>query len=79
MDHTFPPSRLNGYPVIRAQDHGNGYATVMVHLSDNGATPFAVVTWWPDLNTSWMWGNYCRDASDAESAWNEVEARNAKR
>jgi hypothetical protein len=73
------PARLNGAQVVRAESHGNGYATITVELANNPVTPFVVATWWPELGTSWQWGHYCRNAREAAETFASVAARNTGR
>lgn len=73
------PAELNGSPVKAAADHGNGVFTVRVALADNPVTPFVVASYWPALGRAWSWGHYCTTAAEADSAFAEVSARNARR
>lgn len=71
------PTKLNGYPVVKANIHPS-CVTVMVHRADD-PIPFVVATWWPDLKTQWMWGHYASDADEAASAFEGASSRNATR
>jgi len=77
------PKELNGYPVIRVEQHTD-CATVMVDKPGE----YVVATWWPELKTCWMWGHYfpVREVGDdriafkdAMETFNECATRNGKR
>ena len=72
------PKTLNGYPVIRVEQHKN-CATVMVDKPGE----YVVATWWPELGSSWSWGHYFPGPADAcDEAmhdFNRTATRNAGR
>jgi len=72
------PKTLNGHAVELCHDHGNGFATVLVHMPENRVTPYCVATWWPELGQRWTWGHYCSDI-DSDDIFNDVAHRNARR
>lgn len=71
------PKTLNGYPVIRVEQH-KVCATVMVERKDD-PMPYVVATWWPDLGKSWSWGHYCETMDEATTEFNEAATRNTAR
>lgn len=73
------PQTLNGYPVVSATGHGNGYATVMVDRGPDSPHQFVVATWHDGLKTGWLWGHYEGKREDADKTFAEISERNAKR
>ena len=64
------PHILNGHRVIKIEAHNN-CATVMCDAPGK----YIVATWWPELKTSWMWGQYFhtgRDDIQEPTAWDEA-------
>lgn len=77
------PKVLNGYPVIRVEQHGE-CSTVMMA----GADKFIVATWFPNNGSGWSWGHYHHFNSDetrndalddATVSFNQAATRNARR
>jgi hypothetical protein len=79
------PTKLNGYPVIRVEQH-KVCATIMAQAPDK----LVVASWWPALGSQWMWGHYFHPRGDtvadheanrqmANAAFNEAATRNAER
>ena len=73
------PPTLNGEPVIKAEKHPNGYATVLVHQPRNQVTPYVVATWTPECGTGWSWGHYAEGKAVALECFATVAKRNAGR
>jgi len=75
---TSGPKTLNGFPVIRIENHRN-CSTVMVEKPGE----LVVATWWPELKETWMGGHYFRgtDAHDTGALrdFNQTSERNARR
>lgn len=82
------PRQLNGFPVIRVEQH-KVCSTVMVDTgNDHG---LVVATWAPAHGTAWIWGHYFplratasveetrRTHQEALDAFNATALRNAKR
>lgn len=73
------PISLNGHPVILSVPHANGHTTVMVDRGPDSGHRYVVATWAPILANTWSWGHYFADLAEANEAFREVSARNAKR
>lgn len=73
--------KLNGYPVIKFDMHGNGYTTVMVQKDPDhyDRIEYIVATWYPALGTAWLWGHYHFDKTEADKSFYEVAKRNGAR
>lgn len=62
------PKELNGFPVVRVEQHKN-CSTVMIGKPGE----YVVATWWPDLKTTWMWGHYFMiRMGDVETAYRDA-------
>lgn len=61
------PHSLNGWPVKAFSIDPQGQtALVLVHRETNRLNPWVAATWWPELETSWQWGNYFASYERAE-------------
>lgn len=79
------PKTLNGYKVIRVEQHKN-CSTVMCDAPGK----LVVATWWPELGNTWSWGHYYhpdngtiaaheKNRQAANADFDETATRNAKR
>lgn len=60
------PTSLNGYPVKAFSIHPNGESALVLCLREGQRDAWVAASWWPELDTTWQWGNYFASYQEAD-------------